>query len=79
MIKIKRVSEGTLNSSLIHPREVFKDAIKESANSIILVHNHPSGDCKPSEGDMNITTKLSKFGEEFGIKVRFERRKDCNC
>ena len=54
----KEISVGTLNSSLIHPREVFKDAIKESANSIILVHNHPSGDCNPSREDIEITEKL---------------------
>lgn len=69
VIKIKEVSVGTLNSSLIHPREVFKEAIKESANSIILVHNHPSGDCSPSRDDLEVTEKLVKFGEEFGIRV----------
>ena len=68
-IMVKTVSEGTLNSSLIHPREVFKEAIKESANSIILVHNHPSGDCSPSDEDLEITEKLVKIGEEMGIKV----------
>ena len=68
-ISIKEVSVGTLNSSLIHPREVFKDAIKESANSIILVHNHPSGDCSPSEEDKEITKKLIKAGEHLDVKV----------
>jgi|SRR3989344_3346452 len=69
VISVKEVSVGTLNSSLIHPREIFKEAIRESAYSIILVHNHPSGDCKPSDEDKNITERLSKLGDELGIKV----------
>jgi DNA repair protein RadC len=63
------VSRGTLNSSLIHPREVFKEAIKRSANAVILVHNHPSGDCEPSSEDLQVTEKLVKVGEMLGIKV----------
>ena len=66
---IHRICIGTLNSSLIHPREVFKAAIKENSNSIILCHNHPSGDVSPSDEDNLITEKLKKFGEELGIKV----------
>ncbi len=69
VINVKDISVGTLNSSLIHPREVFKEAIKESANSIILVHNHPSGDCKPSKEDEEITFRLIEVGELLGIKV----------
>ncbi len=69
VISIKEVSVGTLNSSLIHPREVFKEAIKESANSIILVHNHPSGNCEPSNEDIEVTEKLMKCGEHLGIKI----------
>ncbi len=46
------ISEGNLNSSIVHPREIFKPAVSESAASIILVHNHPSGDCEPSEDDI---------------------------
>jgi len=68
-ISIKEVSVGTLNSSLIHPREVFKDAIKESANSIILVHNHPSGNCEPSSEDIEMTKLLVQAGEHLGVKV----------
>jgi len=68
-IKINEVSVGTLNSSLIHPREVFKEAIKESAYSIILVHNHPSGDCNPSKEDIEITEKLIEAGKSLDIKV----------
>jgi DNA repair protein RadC len=69
IIKEERVFKGTLNSSLVHPREVFKTAIKESANSIILVHNHPSGDCNPSVEDERITLEFQKAGEILGIKI----------
>ena len=68
-IKINEVSVGTLNSSLIHPREVFKEAIKESAYSIILVHNHPSGNPEPSKEDLDMTKLLIKAGEHLGVKV----------
>lgn len=69
IIKKELVSIGILNASLIHPREVFKAAIKESANSVILVHNHPSGDPNASEEDIVVTRELSKAGELVGIKV----------
>lgn len=63
------ISKGILDSSIIHPREVFKPAIKNSASKIILIHNHPSGDSNPSPEDLDITEKLIKVGEELGIKV----------
>ena len=63
------ISKGILDASIIHPREVFKPAIKNSASKIILMHNHPSGDCFPSGDDLTITKKLVEFGEKFGIKV----------
>lgn len=63
------ISKGILDSSIIHPREVFKPAIKNSASKIILVHNHPSGDPSPSPEDLEITEKLIKAGEELSIKV----------
>src|SRR3989344_4845894 len=69
IIKDELISIGTLNSSLVHPREVFKEAIKNSANAIILVHNHPSGDCSPSEEDIKIAEKINKVGDSVGIKV----------
>ena len=69
VLKEVLVSIGILNSSLVHPREVFKQAIKESANSIILVHNHPSGDVTPSKEDYEVTTKLREVGELMGIRV----------
>ena len=63
------VSKGILDATIIHPREVFKPAIKNSAAKIILVHNHPSGDCKPSEEDVEISTKILHTGEEIGVWV----------
>ncbi|MFZ6017048.1 MAG: RadC family protein [Nitrospirota bacterium] len=64
-----KISEGTLTSSLIHPREAFRDAIKESAASVIFVHNHPSGDPTPSYEDILITERLFSAGETIGIMV----------
>ncbi|MBU4502279.1 MAG: DNA repair protein RadC [Nanoarchaeota archaeon] len=69
VIKDETVSIGTLNASLIHPREIFKSAIRESANAIILVHNHPSGDPTPSEEDEEITKRLFDAGELLNIKL----------
>lgn len=63
------ISVGTLNASLIHPREVFNPAIKSSANSIILVHNHPSGDSKPSKEDNEVTKMLYNAGNLLDIKL----------
>jgi len=63
------VSIGTLNGSLIHPREVFKAAIRESANTIIVVHNHPSGVCKPSTDDERATKTLIEAGRILNIDV----------
>lgn len=69
MMRDIAISEGALNASIVHPREVFKPAIKESAASIILLHNHPSGDPEPSHEDKAITQKLVSTGEVVGIKV----------
>lgn len=69
IIRDCRVSEGTLTNSLIHPREAFRDAIKESAASVIFVHNHPSGDPVPSREDILITSQLAEAGKIIGIRV----------
>ena len=69
IIKEELISVGTLNSSLVHPREVFKSAIKESANAIILVHNHPSGDCEASESDKETTIRLLAIGRILNIQL----------
>jgi DNA repair protein RadC len=69
IIGISTISIGTLNASLVHPREVFKDAITHSAASVVLAHNHPSGDPEPSEDDIKITKKLVESGKILGIEV----------
>jgi len=69
IIKTEQVSVGTLNAALIHPREVFKAAIKESAHAIILVHNHPSGDVEPSNADKQITELLKKASTVIQIEL----------
>jgi DNA repair protein RadC len=63
------ISIGDLNSSIVHPREVYKYAIKKSAASILFIHNHPSGNSKPSKNDKEITKRLSEVGDIIGIKV----------
>jgi DNA repair protein RadC len=69
VIKEEYVSKGTLTSSQVHPREIFNPAIKESAASMILIHNHPSGDPTPSREDIELTRRLREAGELLGIKV----------
>ena len=69
MIAIETISVGSLNASIVHPREVFKPAILASAAGLILVHNHPSGDAEPSEEDLSITRRLVNVGELLGITV----------
>jgi DNA repair protein RadC len=66
---IFRITRGTLDASLVHPREVFKPAILNSASSIILVHNHPSGDATPSKEDIHVTNRLTESGKILGIDV----------
>lgn len=69
IISVNVVSIGTLNSSLIHPRETFEAAIRNHAAGIIICHNHPSGELKPSEDDLLVTQNLIKAGKILGIKV----------
>jgi DNA repair protein RadC len=69
ILKEVRISEGSLNQSIVHPREVFSPAVRESAAAIILVHNHPSGDPAPSREDREITRRLKDAGELMGVKV----------
>jgi DNA repair protein RadC len=63
------VSQGTLTASLVHPREVFRQAIRRSAAALVLVHNHPSGDPAPSGEDRQVTERLQEAGEVIGIRV----------
>lgn len=69
LIKISDVSVGILDANLVHPREVFKEAILAHAAQVILAHNHPSGDPEPSEDDLIITKRLTEAGEIMGIDV----------
>lgn len=68
-LQSKKITVGTLNASLVHPREVFKSAIRQSAASIILVHNHPSGQLTPSGEDLRITKQLVETGRILDIPV----------
>lgn len=69
VLGINTVSVGSLNASLVHPREVFKPAILQNATGVILVHNHPSGETEPSEEDLDITRKLVEAGRILEINV----------
>lgn len=69
LLRKEIVSIGGLNTSIVHPREIFKIAIQESANAVIAVHNHPSGNPKPSKDDIEITRKLVKAGHIVGISL----------
>lgn len=66
-LAVETVSIGSLNASIVHPREVFRPAVIASAASIIVAHNHPSGDPEPSEEDLAITRRLAQAGELLGI------------
>lgn len=69
LIRIDNISQGTLDTILVHPREVFKSAILANAAAIILVHNHPSGDPTPSEADIKVTRDLIRAGQLLKIEV----------
>ncbi|HEV2209337.1 MAG TPA: DNA repair protein RadC [Verrucomicrobiae bacterium] len=69
LIKVEKISQGTLDTILVHPREVFKPAITANAAAIILTHNHPSGDPTPSEADIKVTRDLIRAGQLLKIEV----------
>lgn len=69
IIKYLNVSVGSLNSSIVHPREVFSEAVKTGCSGMLLVHNHPSGDPEPSREDIETTQRLVNAGNILGIKV----------
>ncbi|MCM8710364.1 DNA repair protein RadC [Clostridium sp. SYSU_GA19001] len=69
VISVKDVSVGSLNSSIVHPREVFCEAIKKSSASIIITHNHPSGDPLPSSEDIALTNRIKECGKLLGIEL----------
>lgn len=69
IIREQQVSEGSLTSSIVHPREVFSLILRESAAAVIFVHNHPSGDPNPSQEDLEITRRLKEAGDLMGVRV----------
>ena len=69
MIYKKPMFIGTLNANLVHPREIFAEALKQNAASVILVHNHPSGDAEPSQTDLEITKRILEAGKIMGIDI----------
>ena len=66
---MEKVSSGTLDTLLVHPREVFKTAVVANASAVVLVHNHPSGDPTPSEADIKVTRDLIRAGQVLKIEV----------
>lgn len=69
IINICDISIGSLNASIVHPREVFKEAIRNNSNDIVIVHNHPSGNPSPSDEDIKLTKRLIQAGKIIGIEV----------
>ena len=69
LLRCDRVSTGTLTSSIVHPREVFRPAIQAAAAAVICAHNHPSGDPEPSAEDVTVTRRLVEAGKLLGIPV----------
>jgi DNA repair protein RadC len=69
LIRVEKISDGNLDTVLVHPREVFKAAIAANAAAIVLVHNHPSGDPTPSEADVKVTRDLIRAGQLLKIEV----------
>ena len=69
LIRVDKISQGTLDSVLIHPREVFKSAISANASALVIVHNHPSGDPTPSEADIKVTRDLIRAGQLLKIEL----------
>ena len=69
IIKSVKISQGGLAAAVIHPRDIFREAVKANAASIVLVHNHPSGDSSPSQADIESTRKFSELGKMMGIPV----------
>lgn len=68
-IKCHMVSLGTVNKTIVHPRDVFREAIVDNANAVIVAHNHPSGNAEPSREDIETTEMLEKAGKLIGIQV----------
>ena len=70
IIRIELISLGTLDTGLVHPRETYAPALESRANSLVISHNHPSGDPEPSEGDIMMTSRLKEAGKILGIELK---------
>src|ERR1041384_1959053 len=69
LIRVEKISQGTLDTLLVHPREVFRSAIAANASALVIVHNHPSGDPAPSESDIKVTRDLIRAGQLLKIEI----------
>ena len=69
VLAVEEVTRGTLNESLFHPREAFRPALARQAHAVILVHNHPSGNCRPSDADLAVTRQMKKAGEVLQVEL----------
>jgi len=69
VLRSEVISQGTLTASLVHPREVFRPALRDAAAALVLVHNHPSGDPTPSAEDREVTARLASAGEILGVRI----------
>lgn len=69
VVSVEHISSGTLNASIVHPRDVFKVAVRKNVNTLIISHNHPSGNCNPSQEDISLTNRLVECGNLIGIKL----------
>lgn len=69
VIGVKDIFKGSLNTSILHPREIFREAVQRGSANIIICHNHPSGDSTPSKEDINITLRIKQCGDLMGIKL----------
>lgn len=69
LLRTVEISVGSLNASIVHPRELFKEAVRLSAAAVVVVHNHPSGDPSPSGADLQLTRRLARAGEVLGIEL----------
>jgi DNA repair protein RadC len=69
VLAVEEVTRGTLNESLFHPREAFRPALTRQAHAVIMVHNHPSGDARPSEADVQVTRRMKEAGQLMGIEL----------
>jgi DNA repair protein RadC len=69
VLAVEEVTRGTLNESLFHPREAFRPALTRQAHAVILVHNHPSGNCQPSDADLAVTRQMKKAGELLQVEL----------